>query len=251
VDFINFGDSDPTYYFFGIDTGSDPVEYGMHPGASAAAGETFYRQACFACHGDPASDHQGANDGQPAGGILHFLGRDGAYSEFVHKARWGIPDTIMTRAAIGSPDSQDMIDVMLYLDQQIDPGFRITRGIAGTWYDPGRDGEGFVIDVGFGGGFLASFYTYDTDGRQMWLIGAGTIGGDSVTIPLETTTGGLWGAAFEPLWVERFDFGSATFTFESCSSGRVEIVPGAGFAAQFEPLTVNIERLTVPVSCED
>ena len=251
VDFINFGDSDPAFYFFGIDTDANPVEYGINRGASATAGQTFYMQACFDCHGDPASDFQGTNGGQPEGGMLHFLGQDGAYSEFVHKARWGIPGTVMTRARMGSPDSQDMIDVMLYLKQQLDPGFWITRGIAGTWYDPERDGEGFLIDVAFGGTFVATFYTYDTMGNQMWLIGSGTIGGGSITVTVQTTDGGTWGSAFDRLAVNRHDFGSATFTFESCSKGRVDIVPNAAYSGLFEPLSVDIVRLTVPVSCED
>jgi cytochrome c2 len=251
VDFINFGDSDPRFYFFGIDTEANPVEYGINRGASATAGETFYQSVCLDCHGDPASDYQGANDGQPVGGILYFLTQDGAWSEFVHKARWGIPGTVMTRTRLGEPDSQDMIDVMLYLKQQLDPGFWITRGIAGSWYDPDRDGEGFQIDVAFGGTFVATFYTYDTAGNQMWLIGSGTIGGDSITVPVYVTDGGAWGDAFDKLAVNRHLFGDATFTFESCAAGRVDIVPNDDYSGQFEPLSVTIERLTIPVSCED
>ena len=107
--FVNYGDSDPKFYFFGVDYHADPVWYNIHPGANATAGETFYEQNCMACHGDPAVDHSGMNGGKPEGGMLAYLRKDGKFSEFVHKARWGIPETIMTRSTIGTPNSQDMI----------------------------------------------------------------------------------------------------------------------------------------------
>lgn len=127
VEFVNFGDSDPKFYFDSIDTKKNPAKYTINSSASIAAGETFYVQSCQSCHGDPASDHQGDNGGKPAGGMLAFLRVDGNYSEFVHKARWGVPDTIMTRAAIGSPTSQNMIDMMLYL-QELNESYFYTLG---------------------------------------------------------------------------------------------------------------------------
>ena len=92
--------------------------------------------------GEPGED---GNNGRPEGGIAAFLQQDGAYSEFVHKARFGIPDTVMSRAILGEPNSQDMIDVMLYLQEYIaqTSDFDITGGIGGTWYLAARDGEGF------------------------------------------------------------------------------------------------------------
>ena len=131
VDFINFGDADPKYYFQSIDEDRDPVLYEINSGASATAGETFYNTTCRGCHGEPGTD---GNNGRPEGGIAAFLTTDGAYSEFVHKARWGIPDTIMTRSVLGEPTSQNMIDVMLYLQQYVagTTPFEITNGISGT-----------------------------------------------------------------------------------------------------------------------
>lgn len=123
VAFVNFGDSDPKYYFDYINTDKNPAEYIINEGARIAEGEIFYQQSCLSCHGDPFTDHNGDNGGKPAGGILAFLRADGKYSEFVHKARWGIPDTTMTRAAIGAPDSQNMLDVMQYLQELNETNF--------------------------------------------------------------------------------------------------------------------------------
>jgi len=249
VDFINWGDSDPKFYFVYIDTQQNPVQYTIHSGASATAGETFYQQNCFACHGDPATDYSGANGGAPAGGILAYLRGDGKYSEFVHKARWGIPDTAMTRTAIGTPDSQDMIDVMLWLQQQLQTSFWITSGISGTWWNPDRDGEGFLIDVADESKVVVSYYTYDTRGNQFWLIGDGLRSEGSVEMELYTTDGGIYGSGFDPATVNRYPWGTATFTFTSCSSGTAELVPNAEYAADFEALDIAITRLTTPVRC--
>lgn len=249
--FVNYGDSDPKFYFFGIDYHADPVWYNIHPGASAPAGQTFYEQNCMACHGDPAVDYNGNNGGKPEGGMLAYLGQDGKFSEFVHKARWGIPDTIMTRSTIGTPNSQDMIDVMLYLQESITSDFVVTSGISGTWWDSERDGEGFMIDVAKDGLVALSYYTYDKQGRQMWVAGPGFVNGNMFEIVFELTDGAIYGDAFDPLMVNRYTWGTGKFTFSSCYAGTAEITPSEAFADEFEALTIPISRLTPPENCGD
>lgn len=138
--FVNFGDSDPAFYFVRIDTDKNPAEYILNEAAHAEPGKEFYEASCKACHGDPAMDFQGGNGGKPEGGMLAFLRGDGNYSEFVHKARWGVPDTIMTRAALGSPDSQDMLNVMAYLQQLNEANFFSIGGFVS-----GLSGNGLVL----------------------------------------------------------------------------------------------------------
>jgi cytochrome c2 len=249
VAFVNYGDSDPKFYFFGIDTDADPVWYNIHPGANANAGKIFYEQNCQDCHGDPATDHDGMNGGNPEGGMIAYLRQDGKFSEFVHKARWGEPDTIMTRSTIGIPNSQDMIDVMLYLQESIDSDFIVTSGISGTWYDDARSGEGFMIDVARDGVVAVSYYTYDKQGRQMWVIGAGTVTGNVFEIDFEITDGGIYGPDFDPLIVNHYPWGTGIFTFSSCYAGKAEIRPNQDYSDEFEDLTIFISRLTLPENC--
>ncbi len=249
VAFVNYGDADPRFYFFGIDYHADPVWYNIHPGANAPSGKTFYDQNCIACHGDPAVDFQGNNGGHPEGGMLAYLRRDGKFSEFVHKARWGVPDTIMTRSTIGTPNSQDMVDMMLYLQESITSDFVITNGMGGTWYDPERSGEGFMIDVAKDGVVAVSYYTYDTQGQQMWIIGVGTANGNVFEIDFEITDGGIYGSAFDPLLVNHYPWGTGTFTFSSCYAGKAVITPNQDYSGQFETQTIFISRLTLPENC--
>jgi mono/diheme cytochrome c family protein len=251
VEFVNYGDSDPKFYFFGIDEHANPVWYNIHPGANAPSGKVFYEQNCQDCHGDPSADFNGNNGGKPQGGMLAYLRQDGKYSEFVHKARWGIPDTIMTRAAIGTPNSQDMIDVMLYLQQSITSEFTVTSGISGTWFETNRSGEGFMIDVARDGVVAVSYYTYDKQGQQMWIIGAGTVAGNVLNIDFEITDGGTYGVGFDPLLVNHNPWGAGKFTFTSCYSGKAEITPNENYSAEFEDLVIYLSRLTLPASCGD
>jgi hypothetical protein len=255
VDFINFGDADPRFYFTSVVTDAYPVVYNIHEGASARAGESFYDQNCLGCHGEPGED---GNEGRPEGGIAAFLQTDGAYSELVHKARWGVPDTIMTRAALGDPTSQDMIDVMLYLQQYVAEAnpFRILTGISGTWYNDTRSGEGFLLDVSLRDvgqwEMVATFYTYDGMGNQVWLIGNAMTEGDHVTVPVQMTGGGIFGPLFDPTSVVRSDWGTLEFSFSGCWQGHVVATPnqatqdsGMGFV----PVEFDITRVTPPSGC--
>ena len=250
VDFINFGDADPKFYFFGIDTDANPVQYGIHPGASATAGRTFYVVNCLVCHGEPVEDFQGANNGKPQGGILSFLAGDGAYSAFVHKARWGIPDSVMTRETIGTPDSQDMIDVMLYLQEMLADDFLVSGGIAGSWWNPDRSGEGFQVDIGADGIVVVAFYTYDTQGNQIWLWGSGTYLEDRIIVDAYLTDGALYGESFDPLAVNRYLWGTITLSFETCYTAWAELLPKPEFATEFEAMTIPITRLIDPLNCQ-
>ncbi|MEE4217443.1 MAG: hypothetical protein V2I48_07540, partial [Xanthomonadales bacterium] len=217
---------------------------------------TFYVENCRQCHGEPEQDHQGVNNGLPAGGILVFMGSDGSYSELAHKARWGIPGTVMTRSMAGTPDSQDMIDLMLYLQELDEATFVITGGISGTWYNPDRNGEGFLIDVApaIGGGWMvvATYYTYDGLGNQVWMIGNELAAGNGVTTPMQVTEGAAFGTMFDLNDVIRTDWGELEFEFSSCGSGHVIIRPNAFMLAAglgFETFQYDIVRVTAANAC--
>ena len=257
VEFINYADADPKFYFQAIYEDSNPVKYVINSGASATAGETFYDDNCLRCHGEP---NQNANGVLPEGGFVTYLQQDGAYSEFVHHARWGIPGTIMTRDAVGTPNSQNMIDLMLYLQEYVadnsEVNIGITGGFSGNWYLEERSGEGFLIEVAPYADpdwqLVATYYTYDGMGNQVWLIGNVPITSETVTVPVWITDGGIFGTLFDPLTVNRTEWGTLEFTFSSCWTGHVTVTPNqemqdAGMG--FEPVDFDIERLTPPGEC--
>jgi hypothetical protein len=242
--FLNSPEADPAAYFNAIYPGQNPALYDIIGDADAGRGVIFYNNNCMGCHGDPAVDHQGTNGGVPEGGILAYLAQDGKFSEFSHKARWGIPNTIMSRSSIGNPASSDIADVMLYLQEQDGTGFAITAGISGTWWNALRDGEGWLIDASKNA-FVATFYTYDSLGNQAWVVGEGVSAGNSVTVELEFAEGAMYGSGFNSDDVSRSDWGQAVFTFTSCTKGVVELIPNTTFIALgFEAMTIELGRLT-------
>ena len=121
--------------------------------------------------------------------------------------------------------------------------FTITPGITGSWYLEARDGEGYNIEIvgdTLAPQMLAYFYTYDADGNQMWLVGDGPVIGDTAVVPVQVTSGPVYGDAYDPDDVVRQDWGTLTFTFSSCTEGTVERASTMGFGTT----TVDIDRLT-------
>jgi cytochrome c553 len=230
IDFLNSEEADSAAYFETIYPATKPVSYTIKSSADAAAGEVYYNANCLGCHGDPATDHQGPNGGKPSGGVLAYLQGDGKFSEFAHKARWGVPGTSMTREVMGAPDANDVSDMMLYLQGLGETGFSINPGLSGNWWGgPTRAGEGFLIEVAYNAEgdtiMVVSFYTYDSVGDQTWLIGAGTVTSNIAEISLLIPAGAMWGAAFDPDDRTETPWGTATFSFSSCGTGSIKLEP--------------------------
>ena len=232
AEFLNFADADPTVYFADINPDLNPVQYTIVGTADADAGETYYADNCDSCHGDPAGE---SPIGAPEGGILAYLAQDGKFSEFSHKVRWGIPDTGMTRGAMGDPTAADVANMMLWLQMEGGTGFALNPGLTGTWWGGAdRDGEGFLLEFGTSNEALtlfASFYTYDTMGNQAWLVALPTGGalpesGTDVPVDLYMVTGPMWGADFDPDDRTTMLWGTGIFSFTSCASGSVTLSPG-------------------------
>ena len=125
-----------------------------------------------------------------------------------------------------------------------DNGKQLSAGHSGTWYNPNRNGEGFVFEVVEGqdqSSIVAYYYTYD-QGRQMYLLGSKsfTAGTTSVAIPMKITSGASFGFAFAPSDVFRKDWGTIKVSFDSCDSGKVTYESDL----DFDNATLQITRLT-------
>ncbi|MCK9488180.1 MAG: hypothetical protein M0Q42_02050 [Xanthomonadales bacterium] len=102
----------------------------------------------------------------------------------------------------------------------------VEPGHSALWYDTARDGEGLLLEINSPDDALLTWYTWDEDGNQRWLIGEGTIVrddevGEYIEFPeLIVTRGGRFGADFDPDQVERTVAGSATLVFQDCYEGQ-------------------------------
>jgi hypothetical protein len=189
VEFLNFSSADPSAYFADINPGQNPVLYTIVDTADAAAGETFYDDNCFGCHGDPATDHQGGNGGHPdVANVMLYL------------QELGGTGFAMTPGMTGT-----------------------------WWNGPERAGEGFPVEVGFQADgtmiLWVTFFTYNNMGNQTWLTAQGTVTGTTIDVDVFMPKGPMWGMDFDPADVEPTPWGSGTFTFSSCSSGHMSLEP--------------------------
>jgi hypothetical protein len=117
---------------------------------------------------------------------------------------------------------------------------------SGTWFDPTRSGEGWLIQSS-GAPYerlgAAVWFTYDRDGSALWLTGAAFESEGRLQVELYRTAGTRFGDAFDPAVITRSHFGSAEFTFVDCATATLRFVaddPGYG---QFER---TLTRLTRP-----
>jgi hypothetical protein len=98
--------------------------------------------------------------------------------------------------------------------------------ISGSWYDPTRSGEGFVIQHLANGGVLATWFTYPTTGEagaQAWLISdIGYPSGDQVSMGVLRPQGARFGAAFNAADVRRQNWGQFTFRWIDCNTLRFD-----------------------------
>lgn len=98
----------------------------------------------------------------------------------------------------------------------------ITGKLSGSYYDPARNGEGVLVEIGRLGTrrtIFVTWYTY-ANGTQKWIAGNVDYvsGAREVQVPLITTMGGQFGSAFNPSQVQVSSFGTVTVSFPTCGS---------------------------------
>ena len=120
----------------------------------------------------------------------------------------------------------------------------IGPGFTGAWYDPQQSGHGLFLEVLPQSKLLAFWFTFNPEGtQQSWFGGVGSYAGDTATVPVALTTGGRWIPNFDASKVVSNAWGTLTFTFSDCNSGRVE------FASTYPGYGNNhmaLSRLTLP-----
>ena len=122
----------------------------------------------------------------------------------------------------------------------------ITREFTAAWFDPSRPGHGVgieVIDGAAGKTLLAYWFTYDTDGRQLWLYGTGPVVGDTAQVTVFETQGGSYDGSFDPSQVTQAPWGTLTISFSDCNNGQMIFDPAAAGAASGSMPLIRSTRL--------
>jgi hypothetical protein len=115
-------------------------------------------------------------------------------------------------------------------------------GHSGSWFDTSHNGEGFVLHWLSRDQAIVTWYTYDSEGNQYWMIGVGQHeDGEIVFSELQSTRGARFGEAFDPEDVERFSWGSLTMEL-NCSAGSAQY---DSQIAEFGSGAFDLNRLTL------
>lgn len=128
----------------------------------------------------------------------------------------------------------------------------ISGKLSGSYYDPARNGEGVVVEIGRVGARRTIFLTWYTyaGGAQRWIVGNidYAAGATEVVIPLIVTSGGQFGSAFVPSQVQAASFGSATVSFPTCATMRFEWTETGGQSGSYnyQRLVDGLEGIVCP-----
>ena len=134
----------------------------------------------------------------------------------------------------------------------------VTIGVSaytGSWYDPTRSGEGYIVEILENNQAVLLWYTYDLQGNHMWLIDSGGIlteTNEGIILEfnsLTSTQGPKFGLEYQSSELEIIPWGTVRFEL-TCDAGTVSY---NSTVAGFGSGNHDIVKLTNPInriSCE-
>jgi len=117
----------------------------------------------------------------------------------------------------------------------------------GTYYDPTRDGEGFMLSVeGDGSIFVMTWYTY-FNGAQVWMIGTGTRNGNQLVFDnMIITSGASFGSEFDATDVIRETFGMITVDITDCNNFTATV---DSELPEFSDIVLDVTKIVTTANC--
>ena len=189
-----------------------------------------------------------ANSGQAENGVV------AVHAGFNGSA--GNPDGTPINILGGTTVAETVIDPQL--GDFTTPGSQILRinitravdwSFSGAWYDPARDGEGFMLTITGDINPVATltWYTFSNDasGQQLWIIGTAPILGETAIFEMFSAEGSAFGDDFSSADVNKPYWGQIRVDFTDCNNITVTYsadVSGHGQGS------VNLQRLTPALS---
>lgn len=103
------------------------------------------------------------------------------------------------------------------------PSMPIEAGHSGAWYNPARNGEGWVLEVNSERSAVIYWYTFE-NGLPTWMVGTSEFSADATTLTFDAWTGygGRFGPEFDPDSISLQQRSPITVRFVDCNHGEVE-----------------------------
>src|SRR5690606_10499859 len=123
--------------------------------------------------------------------------------------------------------------------------------MSGSWYNPARSGEGWLVqmlspDLGVG-----YWFTYDGDGNQAWVGGAGPLVDGSLLLPeVVRPVGGRFGPGYSPSQVTLEPWGAMAMTFTGCNSATMTAIGPPAFGEYGDPDWTRLTAIAGTPSCD-
>lgn len=142
--------------------------------------------------------------------------------------------------------------------------FKINAGLNGSWFYPGKSGQGFLIDVFPDSKILfAAWFTFDTivhddsvgtglgHPSQRWLTAQGQYSGNEAILDLYSTSAGIFDTyppvpstdSIGTITFEFSDCNTATVTYDIPSIGRQGVIPIQRIVTENVPLCESLNEM--------
>jgi hypothetical protein len=116
------------------------------------------------------------------------------------------------------------------------PPVQVRPEHSGSWYNPEQSGHGFSIEVISQERSIAFWYTYDQEGKPIFLFADGTNIENEIQATVYYFEGMIWGE-FEPDDNQRQEWGTLEIEFHDCQNATLTYNPTMpGFSAGEMPL---------------
>jgi PKD repeat protein len=155
--------------------------------------------------------------------------------------------------------AQDSIIRDVAVSEPLPDPIVINSGMTDAWYDPATDGQGMLIMAWDSIKFMfMAWFTFDTERPPQdvtailgepghrWLTASGPFDGDTATLSIYLTAGGVFDAAQPPAITSQAPIGTATIKWIGCNAGILSYdLPSLGLSGEIQIERIVSENISI------
>ncbi len=122
---------------------------------------------------------------------------------------------------------------------------------SGLWYNAEQNGHGLSVDVLPNNQMVIYWYTYDSQGNQIWLVGAGSYVDNTATLTVSITRNAQFPPNYNQDDVEIIPWGTFEFIVTGCNSAEFNWVPNSDLGYTAGSLSMIRLAQNAGLSCTD